>query len=780
MRYRAFAVPFSQALFAAAIWIALGRASYAESPLPLGSQQPAIEFDHFPDRLHAVVFRNWQLVEPERIAKALGTSADKITAIATSMGLPADPQVPPEFRRRGYITIVRRNWHLLPYEQLLTLIDMNADELAFRLREDDFLWLKLGMMKPRCAPVRYAEPDRQARERAAEIKKLLESEFGEALTRPGERPFAFVEHLTRTEGAAGRKQVAVRPASEHADRQRLRFIYSYFGAYGDPLLEGELDPYPDGLLEKLAGLGVNGVWLHVILRQLAPGGQTFPEFGDGHRERLENLKHLVDRAGKHGIKVYLYMNEPRSMPKDFFKNRPQLAGTPEGDFTAICTSRPEVRRWLSGALEHVFRTVPDLGGVFTITASENLTNCASHGGQKLCPQCAKRSGEDIIKEINATIEEGVHRGSPQAKVVVWDWQWDEVARVDMPKVIAGLPKSSWLMSVSEWNLRVNRGGVEARVGEYSISAVGPGPRATGNWRLAKSAGLKTVAKVQLNNTWELSSVPYLPVLELVARHCSNLAKMDTDGMMLGWTLGGYPSLNLEVAKRFEQEPGASPQQVLDHLAAETFGPQAGPHVREAWTAFSRAFEQFPYSVGVVYQGSQTYGPSNLLYPRRTGYKATMLGFAYDDAAGWCPPYPPAVFARQMNEVAVGWAKGIKHVEEARRVVDGPHRAAVEDLLSVSRAAQLHFASAAAQTQFVLARELLEALNTPQRERFKLAAQIADLAAAEATTARQLYDITRRDSRIGFEASNHYYYVPLDLVEKVINCHWVRRKMGAGD
>ena len=28
----------------------------------------------------------------------------------------------------------------------------------------------------------------------------------------------------------------------------------------------------------------------------------------------------------------------------------------------------------------------------------------------------------------------------------------------------------------------------------------------------------------------------------------------------------------------------------------------------------------------------------------------------------------------------------------------------------------------------------------------------------------------RDSRIGFEASNQYYYVPLDLVEKVINCH----------
>ena len=36
-------------------------------------------------------------------------------------------------------------------------------------------------------------------------------------------------------------------------------------------------------------------------------------------------------------------------------------------------------------------------------------------------------------------------------------------------------------------------------------------------------------------------------------------------------------------------------------------------------------------------------------------------------------------------------------------------------------------------------------------------------------ARRLHAIQTRDSRIGFEASNQYYYVPVDLVEKVINC-----------
>jgi len=36
-------------------------------------------------------------------------------------------------------------------------------------------------------------------------------------------------------------------------------------------------------------------------------------------------------------------------------------------------------------------------------------------------------------------------------------------------------------------------------------------------------------------------------------------------------------------------------------------------------------------------------------------------------------------------------------------------------------------------------------------------------------ARRLHVLQTRDSRIGFEASNQYYYVPVDLAEKVINC-----------
>ena len=78
------------------------------------------------------------------------------------------------------------------------------------------------------------------------------------------------------------------------------------------------------------------------------------------------------------------------------------------------------------------------------------------------------------------------------------------------------------MSVSEWGMPIKRGGVETTVGEYSISTIGPGERARRRWELARARGLRTVAKVQCGNTWELSAVPYIPAVANVARHAANL------------------------------------------------------------------------------------------------------------------------------------------------------------------------------------------------------------------------------------------------------------------
>lgn len=743
-----------------------GTALAEDAILPHGESPAALASGHFPDRVHEFVWRNWSAVEPARLAGVLGTSADNVNAMAESMGLPPPAATPPEMRTRGYITLIRRNWHLLPYEQLLELLEMTPERLAFILREEDFLWIKLGRLKPKCEPLRYRPPDEATRRRAAEIRRVVETDIGAEIRAPAEPRFDFVRQLSlRPPAVSAPEPTEARPVS-------LRLVYSYLAVYGDPLANPALDPYPDGFLQRLSDAGVNGVWMHAVLRDLAPGGTAFPEFGVGHERRIANLATLVARARKYGIGVYLYINEPRAMPPSFFRSRPEMAGVQEGELTALCTSHPAVRQWMSDALTHLFREVPGLAGVYAITGSENLTNCASHGDWRSCPHCKVRSDLEIIAEVVATIEEGVHRGSAEADVILSDWGWRSHA--DATDIIARLPKSIWLMSVSEWSKPIERGGIASQVGEYSISAVGPGPRALRHWAAAKQAGVRTAAEIQFNNTCEIASLPYLPVMDLVAEHIHNLASAGLDGMLIGWTMGGYPSPNFQIARQLNRTPTPSVAAVLDALAEERFGARGASHARKAWTLMSEAFRQYPFHVSVVYTSPIQCGPANPLYLSKTRYKATMWGLPYDDLDGWRGPYPPEIFAAQFENMAEGWRQGLAELRLAVENAPLAQAREVQADLRLASAAAIHFQSVANQARFILARDALagstDTLTSQQRDRIR--AEIRRCLESEILLARQLLTLAREDSRIGFEPSCQYFYLPLDLIEKVINCRWL--------
>lgn len=724
--------------------------------LPVGSEPPALEFPHFPNPAYAVIWRNWNLVPMERLAQTLECSTEEILEIGSSLGLPEFQEVPASYEKQMYITILRRNWHLLPYDQLLILLNMSSSELDLALKEDDFLYVKLGNLKPKCDVVKFSPPSEQEKKRAAEIKSIMEFHFG-GKSDFGVPRLSFIDSLNTPASVV---------SGEKSKDKGLRYIYSYFGVFGDPLMNPELDPYPDGLLSRLAAHGINGVWLHVVLNQLVAEDGVFPEFGENSRIRLENLRNLVDRASQYGISVYLYINEPRAMPHSFFENRPGIAGVEQGDYTTMCTSAEEVTQWLSDGLAYVFREVPGLGGVFTITASENLTNCASHNLQGQCLRCSKKSYAEIIAGVNRAIEEGVHRSAPDAKVIVWDWGWH--GHREATDVIEELPDDVWFQSVSEWNTPFSRGGIDHRVGEYSISVVGPGPRALKHWKAAQDRGLKTIAKVQFNNTWEISAIPWLPVLDLIAGHAKKLAEAGLDGYLLSWSLGGYPSPNLEIADQFNQNPEASVDEVLDHIAQKRYGVSGTSGARRAWTSFSTAFQHFPYDIGVVYRAPQQFGPANLLFAVPTEYSATMVGFPYDDIDGWRGPYSRTQFVGQWQKLVSEWSKGLEHFENMLEEVDEEHQNIAEADFRLARAAYLHFYSVALQGEFIIKRdEILEKGGKGMSQ------EMNTILNMEKQIAIDLFELIRHDSRIGFEASNQYYYVPQDLMEKVINAEYLK-------
>ncbi len=734
-------------------------ARMSASDLPKGSAPPALCLPHFPDGLHAFVWRNWPLVPTDRLARVVGAKPADILRVGRALGLAKPPRITADQRRRSYITVIKRNWHLLPYEQLLELLDWTPEQMAFTLREDDFLYVKLGNLKPQCEPLKYVPPDEKTLAREREVARIVHEEFPGGVGNIEEPLFNFVSKLSET--------MSIPRITRHALRSAFSpcFCYSYFALYGDPLLETATNAYPDGYLARLAATGVNGVWLQAVLYKLAP----FPwdkNLSANHEERRKNLRSLVARARKHGIGVYLYLNEPRAMTLPFFETRPRLRGVVEGDHATLCTSHPEVQHYLTDAVASICRTVPDLAGFFTITASENLTNCWSHNGGAKCPRCSKRSPGEVIGESIGLFYEGIRKSGSATQLIAWDWGWaDKWAE----EIINRLPAGVALQSVSEWSIPIERGGVKSVVGEYSISTIGPGPRASKHWELARKRGLKTIAKIQAGNTWELSATPYIPAVENVAQHAANLRHAKVDGLMLGWTLGGYPSPNLEVVAEIGQHADLTPAQAMENVARRRFGPTLAPAVVKAWHEFSVAFSEFPFGGGLYSTPMQT-GPSNLLWEKPSGYAATMVGFPYDDLDGWRAAYPADVFSAQFKKIADGFDRAITDLKAAARnlKLSNLDRRTFAEELSVAEAAAIHFRSAANQSGFVQARrKLADAKNADEAAPASRALEAA--LQNEIVLAKQLYEIQMRDSRIGFEASNQYYYVPIDLVEKVLNC-----------
>jgi hypothetical protein len=214
-------------------------------------------------------------------------------------------------------------------------------------------------------------------------------------------------------------------------------------------------------------------------------------------------------------------------------------------------------------------------------------------------------------------------------------------------------------------------------------------------------------------------------------------------------------------------------QALARVAETRYGLGATPNVLKAWSKFSTAFAEYPFHGSLVYLGPMQCAPANLLCPQPTKYRATMVGFPYDDLDGWRAIYPAEVLAGQFEKIATGWDEGLALVQTATEKAKVPsEQANLREDAGLAEAAGLHFRSTASQVRFLMARNALLSGSLKAGERQAQIEGIRQAATAEIQTAKRLFTLVCQDSRIGFEASNHYYYLPLDLVEKVVNCDYV--------
>ena len=672
----------------------------------------AIELPHFPTKAQAFIFRASEYVPAQKIAKILGTTEETVLRAAADMGLP-DYAPGNLWLERGYITIIRQMWHILPYSQLLELLEMTEGELALILKEEDFLDVKLRD-KPICEPVRWRELTESEKAQTAKIKEIMQT-----VDISGKRAFEFeysIPKITR----------------EGKEIFKTRMIYAFSGLYQHAFDVPSEVYLPDEQLEAYRDLGVNGIWTQGVLSGLVEFPFE-PSLSEGHKERLARMREMTERLGKFGIKLFLYINEPRYMPLSFFEKHPDIKGHVKGGGASLCTSTEKVRNYISASIEKICREVPLIGGFFMITRSENQTNCYSHSGDNdvecTCPRCSARLPEEVISELINTVANAAHSVSPDIKVFAWNWGWRQLDE----GIIRRLNKNVILLAQSELNVPFCIGGIEGQVVDYSISIPGPGELAKREWALAKECGLEVGAKVQVSTTWEASTIPAIPVSPLIDNHIRALRDEGVEHLMLSWTLGGYPGGNVATAAKYFYEK-------VDIDKPES----------EAEKLFAKAFREFPFHLSTLYKGPQNAGPSNPLFSTPTGYTATMTCFAYDDLEHWRSIYPVDIFEDQFRKLCEGWEKGLALIAE-----DDESEIAV-----MARAAYCIFKSSYDQICFIRARD---------EGRF---ADAKALAESEEQTARLMLEQMNKNAAIGYEAANHYYFSKGQIVEKIINCRQV--------
>lgn len=814
------------------------------------TEQKTLACAHFPTAMQAFIFRNWPMVSQERLAQVLGTSAEKVACEARRMGLgeQGDTSV---WLEKGYITILRANWHLLPYEQLLLLLGWSPEKLAYILKEEDFLDVKMGNFKPACTAVTYQELTAEQKQQTEKIKREMEHLAG-ITPADTKKPFdfqfqnrqappksfpaeedvvvndqwyiqdktgseivekmaqRFVSEVKQTwnvslngdkspivlafgagceaeyhEISIQKDSIVITAGSDsgilrglyrlenlaHAaggfffqpacckrqPRFGSRFIYSFCGLYERALDVDSRTYCPDSLLEEYAKIGVNGIWLQAILYRLVEFPYA-PQLSEGWENRLAHLADFVNRAKLYGIKIYLYINEPRTMPLSFFEQYPHMKGAVKGANACLCLSAPETEQYLDNAVKNLCRAVPDLGGFFTITMSENLTHCKSRETDIPCPHCADTQPWELVSRVNRIIADAAHQINPDILVMAWDWAWTSDRGFkpgDVEKCIEALPQDVAVMCKRETALPYTRGGITGAVRDYSLSVDGISEESIKTWTCAKKYGHATVAKLQINNTWECSTTPYLPVFRTLFRQIGSLIEKNVTHLMLSWTLGGYPSPNIRlISEAFFIENGDTGLD-FDRALQNVYGPKA-ERIKKATDLFCKAFSEFPFDLDVLYYGPQNSGVSNLLYREPTGFEATMTCYAYDDLEKWRSIYPAEIFEQQFRIVSETWQEGLALLEDEQ-----------DEFFDIAYFSYSLFRSSYHQIRFIRLRELYR-----RRQSEALRRELVALLTAEKQLAAKVYPIMCRRPEIGFEAANHYYFTANHLCEKMINCNWL--------
>ena len=563
---------------------------------------------------------------------------------------------------------------------------------------------------------------------------------------------------------------------------RTRISRCFFGPIKRPpknkdeLLD-KVDYYPNEYLNRLAHDGVNGLWLTVEFKDLCQTSLT--PVVDPHREqRLAKLRRTVAKCRRYGIGVYLFCIEPRAMAPDnpLLKDHPELGSKPaRGRNLLFCPFSDAAQTYLYEAMHDIFSEVPHLGGLINISFGERATTCLSGADehwQVACPCCAKKQPWEILSAALSAMERGMHTANPEARLISWLYvpengtgvqrslaPFREIARHTPSRVIC---QYNFESGGSKLQL-----GKRRHAGDYWLSYVGPSDVFKNVAAGAAEGGVEMAAKLQVCNSFEVSTVPYVPVPSKLYQKYRALRRLGVSHVMQCWYLGSMPSvMNRAAASKLPFAPaGLSEEEFLLELARRDWGPEHARTVVRAWRLFAKAYSNYPLSNAFQYYGPMHDGVVWPLHLKPVHKNLSPI---------WKLEYPPsgdrigecfsgthslAEVLELCQRMSDTWQQGLDVLGKLKpRFVKDTAR--LQDI-RVAEALGIQFRSGYNILRFYDLRERL--LYDSQAPRADLLRQLQKIVEEEIGLSTKLASLCERNAFLGFQAeAEGYKYFPAKL------------------
>ena len=565
---------------------------------------------------------------------------------------------------------------------------------------------------------------------------------------------------------------------------RCRISRCFFGPTNRPPffideLTNDVDYYPEAYLDKLAHEGVNGLWLTVYLRDYP--SSVMPNHGKDAEKRYAKLRQVVDKCRAYGIKIYLFMSEPKlwgdapfCVPESDAAEHPEMIGFKRGSYGFFCTSSEAGKQYLRETVGGLFANVPGLGGVINIMYGEDNGSCASSCQispgtpvNRDCPRCSRFEVPELYAEQARLISETMHKYAPEAEYIGWFYapgQRDGSPQSEQLRSIAEkFPEDCTFMLNFESGVTIEQLGKPRTVFDYSLACVGPSKLFAD---CCAGTGKKG-AKLQVGCSHENAAIPFMPVPENLYDKYRFMASRDVSAAMQCWYFGNYPGLMNKAAGSLSFLPFPEDAETFLEELARPDWRQDAPLVASAWHDFSQAYRKFPGNLAFEWYGplhnciawplhlfpvNEPIAPSWILknYPEVSGDRiGECLGFGHTLAEA-------LTLCRMMND---RWQTGLEKLLPLEKYyTHSPARLAD---IGLARAIGLQMKSVCKVLEFYSLRQEMFYTKRNHLDR------MAELVRAEMANSSAMIGLCKQDCRLGYHSeAEGYLFWPEKLEARI--------------